>query len=170
MITRNKQCYSDGVCEENLSQQTVAVERSKLLSRAMALCAKSEHCEGEIQEKLRAWGATEADQASIMATLVEERYIDDERFSRAYIHDKLEYNHWGRKKIEQMLWAKGVDKAVFSPLLDAVDEEQWLSHLRPLIQQKRRSVKAANDYELTQKLLRFALGRGFTYDEAMKVI
>ena len=49
-------------------------------------------------------------------------------------------------------------------MLDEVDDEEYLSVLRPLLQQKRKSTKAQSDYELNQKLVRFALGRGFTYD------
>ncbi len=49
-------------------------------------------------------------------------------------------------------------------MLDEVDDEEYLSVLRPLLKQKRRSTKAESDYELNQKLVRFALGRGYTYD------
>ena len=49
-------------------------------------------------------------------------------------------------------------------MLSEVDDEEYLSVLRPLLKQKRRSVKASSDYEMNQKLIRFALGRGFRFD------
>ena len=56
------------------------------------------------------------------------------------------------------------DKDIQQQVLGEVDDDEYLSVLRPLLKQKRRSVKAANDYELNQKLVKFALSRGFTYD------
>lgn len=129
-----------------------------------ALCARSEHCQWEMQEKMRRWELDDAALARVMARLVKERYVDDERYARAFVKDKVRYNKWGRRKVEQALWQKRIDDDIRERVLDEVDEEEYLNVLRPLLKQKRKSIKAENDYELNQKLVRFALGRGFTYD------
>ena len=129
-----------------------------------ALCARAEHCQWEMLEKMRRWELSEEAQARVMARLVEERYVDDERYARAFVNDKVRYNKWGRRKVEQALWQKHIDEGVRQRVLDEVDDETYLAVLRPLLQQKRKATKAASDYELNQKLVRFALGRGFTYD------
>ena len=129
-----------------------------------ALCARSEHCQWEMLEKMRRWELDDAAQARVMARLVEERYVDDERYARAFVKDKVRYNKWGRRKVEQALWQKRIADDIRERVLDEVDEEEYLNVLRPLLKQKRKSTKAGNDYELNQKLVRFALGRGFTYD------
>ena len=103
-------------------------------------------------------------QARVMQLLVSERYVDDERYARAFVRDKIRYNKWGRRKVEQALWMKQIDDDIRSRALSEVDDEEYLSVLRPLLKQKRRSIKAASDYELNQKLVKFALGRGFTFD------
>ena len=128
------------------------------------LCAQAEHCQYEMTEKMRRWGLSEEAQARIMERLVNERYVDDERFARAFIKDKVRYNKWGRRKVEQALWQKHIDKDIRQRALDDVDDEEYLAVLRPLLKQKRKSTKAENDYELNRKLVRFALGRGFTFD------
>ena len=128
------------------------------------LCAQAEHCQYEMTEKMRRWGLSEEAQARIMERLVSERYVDDERFARAFIKDKVRYNKWGRRKVEQALWQKHIDKDIRQRALDDVDDEEYLAVLRPLLKQKRKSTKAENDYELNRKLVRFALGRGFTFD------
>ena len=99
-----------------------------------------------------------------MQRLVSERYVDDERYARAFVKDKVRYNKWGRRKVEQALWQKHIDEDIRQQVLDEIDDEEYISVLRPLLKQKRRSTKAANDYQLNQKLMRFALGRGFTFD------
>jgi regulatory protein len=90
--------------------------------------------------------------------------VDDERFARAFAKDKVRYNKWGRRKVEQALWQKHIDEDIRKNVLNEIDDEEYLSVLRPLLKQKRKSIKAQNDYELNQKLMRFALGRGFTFD------
>ena len=128
------------------------------------LCARSEHCQHELTEKMRRWGMSDEAQARVMARLVGERYVDDERYARAFVRDKIRYNKWGRRKVEQGLWAKHIDDDIRERVLGEVGDDEYLSVLRPLLQQKRRSVKADSDYELNQKLVKFALSRGFTFD------
>ena len=129
-----------------------------------ALCAQAEHCQYEMQEKMRKWELSDEAVARVMARLVKERYVDDERYSRAFVKDKIRYQKWGRRKIQQGLWMKRIDDVVQQQVLGEVDDGEYLSVLRPLLKQKRKSIKAASDYELNQKLVRFAIGRGFTFD------
>ena len=129
-----------------------------------ALCAQAEHCQYEMVEKMRRWELDDEAQARVMQRLVSERYVDDERYARAFVKDKVRYNKWGRRKVEQALWQKRIDEDIRQRVLDEVDDEEYLSVLRPLLKQKRKTIKAKNDYELNQKLVRFAVGRGFTFD------
>ena len=115
-------------------------------------------------EKMRKWEIPEETQARIMERLVKERYVDDERFAMAFAKDKVRYNKWGRRKVEQALWQKHIDDNIRQRVLDEVDDDEYLSVLRPLLQQKRKATKAQSEYELNQKLIRFALSRGFTFD------
>ena len=129
-----------------------------------ALCAQAEHCQQEMRDKMRRWELDETVQNRIIARLVKERYIDDERYTRAFVKDKIRYNKWGRRKVQQALWMKHIDTDIQQRVLDEIDEKEYLDVLRPLLKQKRKSIKAANDYELNQKLVRFALSRGFSFD------
>lgn len=129
-----------------------------------ALCAQAEHCQYEMLEKMRRWELPEEAQARVMAKLIKERFVDDERYTQAFVKDKIRYNKWGRRKVEQGLWQKRIDEDIRKRVLDDVDDDEYLSVLRPLLKQKRKTIKANNDYELNQKLMRFALGRGFTFD------
>lgn len=138
-------------------------EQEAYLSLA-ALCAQAEHCQWEMLEKMRRWELSDEAQAHVMERLIKERYVDDERYARAFVKDKVRYNKWGRRKVEQALWQKHIGDSVRQQVLDEVDDDEYISILRPLLQQKRRSTKAASDYELNQKLIRFAVSRGFTMD------
>ena len=128
------------------------------------LCARSEHCQHEMLEKMRRWGMTDEAQVRVMQRLVSERYVDDERYARAFVRDKIRYNKWGRRKVEQALWMKRIDDDIRERVLGEIDDDEYINVLRPLLKQKRRSTKAQSDYELNQKLVKFALSRGFTFD------
>ena len=129
-----------------------------------ALCAQAEHCQQEMRDKMRRWGLDETVQNRIIDRLIKERYVDDERYARAFVKDKIRYNKWGRRKVQQALWMKRIDADIQQRVLDEIDEKEYLDVLRPLLKQKRKSIKAESDYELNQKLLRFALSRGFGFD------
>ena len=129
-----------------------------------ALCAQAEHCQQEMRDKMKRWEIDETVQNRIIARLVKERYIDDERYARAFVKDKIRYNKWGRRKVQQALWQKRIDDDIQHRVLDEIDEKEYLDVLRSLLKQKRKSTQADSDYELNQKLVRFALGRGFTFD------
>lgn len=129
-----------------------------------SLCARAEHCQHELLEKMRRWDMSDEAQARVMARLVSERYVDDERYARAFVYDKIRYNKWGRRKVEQALWAKRIDEHIAKTVLDDVEDEEYTTILKPLLKQKRRAIKADSEYELNMKLIKFALSRGFTMD------
>ena len=143
----------------------------KALQRLTSLCAAAEYCSCDILEKMSRWELDEHEQARIMAYLIKEKYVDDERFCRAYIESKIRFNQWGRRKIEQGLYRKRIPRTVSNPLFSEIDSEQWMAVLVPLLDEKRRTVKARNDFELRCKLINFALQRGFEMnliEEALK--
>ncbi|MBR1687349.1 MAG: RecX family transcriptional regulator [Prevotella sp.] len=140
------------------------ITEQEALSRLSLLCSQAEHCTGEMLEKMRRWQLDDAAQARIMQRLTEGRYIDDERYARAFVRDKVRFGKWGRRKIEQALWQKRIADDIREQVLNEVSDDEYLCVLRPLIAQKRRTTRAASDYELNAKLIRFAAGRGFTMD------
>ena len=141
------------------------LSREKALAKLAALCARAEYCTGDMEDKMRRWGLSGDDIKENISYLVANKYVDNARYSQAFVNDKIAYNHWGRRKIEQALWMKRVPESVSAPILDAVPEEDYINVLKPLIASKSATVKAESDYERQMKLMKFALGRGFSIDE-----
>ena len=133
------------------------------LAALMALCARAEHSQGEMLQKMRQWQISEQDQAAIMQRLIDQHFVDDQRFARAFVKDKRLYAKWGPRKIDQALRTKGIDQDTRRDALDEISGEQWLETLQPLLDAKRRQTHADNQWELNGKLVRYALSRGFTY-------
>ena len=81
----------------------------KALMRLEELCARAEHSSGELRRKLYGWRISGTDADDIIESLRRRRFVDDERFARAFVRDKYRFNHWGRLRIRIELRAKGVD-------------------------------------------------------------
>ncbi len=141
------------------------ITEQQALNKLMTLCARSEHSSGEMLQKMLLWGLSDEAQARIMERLTKEKFVDDERYTRALVNDKIKYNQWGRRKIEQALWAKGISRDIQKSVLDEVDEEEYIKVLRPLLKSKERSISARNEFERQMKLIRFAQSRGFSMEQ-----
>lgn len=144
--------------------------QEQIISKLTAVCARAEHCKDDMLRRMQRWQVDEATQREVISYLVKERYIDEERYARFFINDKIKYNRWGRRKVEQALYFKHIPREVYEPLLDDVANEDFESVLLPLLQNKEKNLKYANDYEKRMKLLRFAMQRGFSYEQADKCI
>lgn len=141
----------------------------KVADRMRGLCSRREYCRQDIMKKVLAALGGDADEAGrIMDRLVEEKYIDDLRYASAFARDKSSIAGWGATKIRYMLAAKGIDRETIAAALQEVDEGKASDRLEKLLSGKVRSLK--DDPQSRMKLLRFALGRGYQYDEAAEVI
>ncbi len=137
------------------------ITETEALKRMEAYCSTAEHCRAEIVEKLQRMGVAHDAVEHIINRLIKEGYIDEERFCRAFIHDKYRFAKWGKYKIGRALQQKEIPSSVYRIFLDEVDEGEYLATLRYLLAAKRKSIRAKSEYELNGKLIRFALGRGF---------
>jgi len=144
--------------------------QEQIISKLTAVCARAEHCKDDMLRRMQRWQVDEATQREVISYLVKEKYIDEERYARFFINDKIKYNRWGRRKVEQALYFKHIPREVYEPLLDDVANEDFESVLLPLLQNKEKNLKYANLYEKRMKLLRFAMQRGFSYEQADKCI
>lgn len=126
-----------------------------------ALCARAEHCTSEMRRKLYDWGINRDDAEKIVSHLIRNRYVDDCRFARAYVKDKLIFGKWGRNKIKQGLIAKRITSEIIVDALDEIDEQQYMEILEHILNVKINSISDTDAYTRKMKLLRFAVSRGF---------
>lgn len=135
-----------------------------------ALCALAEYCTHDMRKKMLNWELPEGAEERIIDKLIDEKFIDENRFAHAFVRDKFRYNHWGRVRIAQELRLRHINSSDIEDALTEIEDEDTLASLREMIAKKRPSVKGKSEYEIRGKLIRFALGRGFSMDEAIKVV
>ena len=141
----------------------------KVADRMRALCSRREYCRSDIMKKVMTSLDGDREEAEkIVELLVSERYIDDLRYASAFARDKASLAGWGEVKIRYMLSSKGISKDVISRALEEIDQNRAGERLEKLMENKLRSLK--NDPQVRLKLLRFGLGRGYSYDEVSSVV
>ena len=141
----------------------------KVADRMRALCSRREYCRRDILKKVQtALDGDSVKAAEVVDKLVEERYIDDLRYATAFARDKASIAGWGEAKIRYMLSSKGIDREIIAQALEEVDDKRAETRLEKLMENKARSLK--EDPHKRLKLLRFGLGRGYSYDQVAEII
>jgi len=131
------------------------------LSKCMSLCSQREYCRSDIENKLDNWGVNKSDAQKIINTLISENFLNEERYAKAFVTDKFNYNKWGKIKISYHLKSRKVSENAIRLALNSIDNEEYKDALKDLIKSHRRSIRAKNSYDLKAKLLRFGQSRGF---------
>ena len=149
------------------------------LVRLQQQCSKCEYSSGQIKGRLLLWDARERkagrpgfsiqQMEDIVASLVEEKFVDDVRFAGAYVRDKARFAKWGPAKIKYNLKMLGVEEGVIKDALEENGEMFVQDALRELAVRKWKSMKEETDvYMKRAKLVRFLVGRGFSYSQIME--
>lgn len=132
-----------------------------LLQKAAAYCAYRERTIAEVTDKLRTLGATDLQKEKIIARLIAEKYIDESRFAASFVRGKFNVNKWGRLKIKSELNLKGIDRKQVEIALQEINEQDYLSTLKKLIEKKTKELKGEAPAKAKAKLMRFAYSKGY---------
>jgi regulatory protein len=141
----------------------------KAIDKMRRLCSRREYCVSDIRSKLmKELEGVSAKVEAALKILISEKYVDDLRYATAFARDKSAISGWGQAKIRYMLSAKGVSRDVIAMALEEVDTCKASDRLLKLLENKYKSLKGDPQWRL--KLLRFAMGRGYSYDEVNEAI
>ncbi len=129
--------------------------------RAETRCAGQECCLHDIREVLRRWGVEGNDAAHILNHLEQEGYINESRYAEAYVHDKVNYDRWGRIKIQAALRAKHIADADISKAMEQISDDLYRKNLLALMASKQRTLGDMEPQKMREKVARFLLSRGY---------
>lgn len=146
------------------------ITEEKALARMMRICARKEYCTHDIYQKLYQLKLDEEAIDRIITQLHENKFIDDLRFTRSYINDKLRFTKWGKVKITHHLRHKRVPDAIINEAFEEFNDEQLTEALEPLLIKRLKTVKGDSDYDKRNKVIRYALGRGFEMGDILDTL
>lgn len=127
-------------------------------------CAYQERCQQEARDKLYDYGLKTDDVENIIAQLVNENFINEERFAIAFAGGKFRIKKWGRVKIKQELKAKRVSDYCIKKGLAVIDGTEYINTLKKVLALKAKSITEKNFLKKKQKLVRYALSKGYEQD------
>lgn len=124
-------------------------------------CAYQERSVKDVKDKLKSFDLPEKEKTKILDYLLDNRFVNDERFAKAFVRGKVNQSGWGVNKIRFHLMQKGIDKELIDEALGQTDEEAYRQRLIDILKTKSKTVRAASDYEKKRKLAAYAMQKGF---------
>ena len=145
----------------------------QIIQKLENFCAYRERCEAEIKQKMYTLKVSVSEYEMCLHHLKENNFYNDERFANSFAYGKNAIKKWGRKKIAMELQSKNIDTDKINQSLLQIDEGMYLLKLEDILTKKSRSVKETDLYKKKQKLIQFAMQKGYEYEiinEALKKI
>ena len=133
----------------------------QVLDKMAKYCVYQERCVKDVRDKLKTFEISEEEKAKILDYLLDNRFVNDERFAKSFVRGKVNQSGWGVNKIRFHLIQKGIDKDIIEEALGQTDEEAYRQRLIDILKTKAKTVKAANDFEKKRKLAAYAMQKGF---------
>jgi regulatory protein len=134
-----------------------------VLQRAQKFCAYQERCRKQVEDWLLRLKINPAECDKVLTKLEEERFIDEERFTVAYVRGKFKLKGWGKVKIRMHLQALGIDKDVIDAGLGEIPPEIYTARLEELLEKKAASLDDCDPYQRMAKLTTYAYTKGYEY-------
>ena len=124
-------------------------------------CAIQDRCQLEVIKKMKDWGLLKITQEYILAILIQERYVDEERYSKSFCRGKFKIKKWGKRKIINELKKKHISENCILNGLKEIDEVQYLKELESLYQKKRNNIHEKNHFIKKKKIATYLINKGY---------
>ena len=133
----------------------------QVLDKMAKYCAYQERCVKDVRDKLKTFDLPQTEKDKILDYLLDNRFVNDERFAKSFVRGKVNQSGWGLNKIRFHLVQKGIAKELIDEALGQTDEEVYRQRLIDILKTKSKTIKAANDFEKKRKLAAYAMQKGF---------
>jgi regulatory protein len=144
--------------------------KEQALQKLRQYCAYQERSHYEAEQKLWDLGIRRADHGEIISTLIEEDYLNEERFAKQFAGGKFRMNHWGRKKIYYALKEKKVSDYNIKKAMGDLDEEAYRKTLEDLAEKKYELLEMETEPVRKRKIMDYLLQKGFESELISSVI
>lgn len=138
-----------------------SLTKEQALQKLKHFCGYQERCHNDVRERLFQLGVRRSDQDEIMATLIEENYLNEERFAIAFARGKFRMNEWGRIKIKAALKQKKISDYCINKALKQIEEKEYLQLLKKLSEKRYAFLKREQYLVRKKKTMDYLLQKGF---------
>lgn len=143
---------------------------AQALKRAELSCAYQERCQQEIRDKLYDWGLYTDAVENIIATLITDNFLNEERFATSYARGKFRIKRWGRIKIKLELKRRKISEYCIRAAMKEIDEDDYIETIKLLIEKKAKLIKGAKPFVRDYKIVQYVASRGFEQNLIWEVL
>lgn len=137
------------------------LSKSEALQRVRKYCAYQERSHSEVRNKLLQYGQKGLDLEEIITKLIEENYLNEERFAKAFSGGKFRIKGWGKNKIRQQLHVKKISAYNINQALKEIDNAEYEKMLKKIIQKRTVTLQGLTSFEKRNKLARYLITKGY---------
>lgn len=140
------------------------------LRKAAMFCAYQERTQQEVRDRLKEWGVSGDDAEEVIAELIQQNYLNEERFAKSFAGGKFRVKGWGRRKIRQHLQQRGISGYNLDRAMNEIAPDDYRETLADLLAKKRQSLRDDSPLVVKQKLVRYALSKGYESELIFSVL
>ena len=144
-----------------MAKEKKYLSQEDALAKAQRYCAYQDRCHQEVRYKLIEWGVYGDALERVIADLVSERFLDEERFARSYTRGKFRVKKWGRQRIQRELKRKEISAYCLRKAMEEIEEEDYRATLLQVLQKRDRLLRESNPYKRKQKIIQYGIQRGY---------
>lgn len=133
-------------------------------------CVYQDRCHAEVEQKMREFVLIPEAREEIFLFLLQENFLNEERFTRSYIRGKFYMKSWGKVKIKLNLKQKDISEKLISKCMDEIDTDDYFKTLQKLYDNYHENLPGVKDYQKKAKTIKFLLSKGYSYDEILQII
>lgn len=132
--------------------------------KAQNSCAYQERCQQEMRDKLYEWGLYSNDVENIIANLISDNFLNEERFAKAFAGGKFRIKKWGRVKIKIELKKRKISDYCIKKGMQEIDDADYIKTLKAVLAKKSKEIKGGKEQVRNYKIAQYVLSRGFESD------
>jgi regulatory protein len=140
------------------------------LRKAAMFCAYQERTQQEVRDRLKEWGIVGDDAEEVITELIQQNYLNEERFAKSFAGGKFRVKGWGKRKIKQHLQQRGISGYNLDQAMKEIGPDDYRETLTDLLDKKRQAIRDDNPLVVKQKLLRYALSKGYESELIWQVL
>ncbi len=141
----------------------------KVKLKAANYCAYRERTQQEVRDKLYEYGLHRDEVEALIAELITENFINEERFAIAFAGGKFRIKRWGRLKIVNELKRRGITEYCIKKALGEIDEDDYETTARDLAAKKFNSLRDEDLLKRKYKVIRYLTGKGYEHALVQKI-
>jgi len=142
-------------------KKSFLTEKEKALKKLQKYCAYQDRCHQEVRSKLLTLKIYGDDLENIMVQLIEENFLNEERFACSFARGKFRIKKWGRTRIQQELKKRKISAYCIKKAMQEIEEEDYLITLQKLIEKKLQQSKETHPFKKKAKLAKYLMNKGY---------